>query len=165
MTVYARTNAGRLMAFDTAPGIPAPLKDLLRRVDGKTRQAQLMRNPGDESLLQHLVQKGLVQVVSALWRSSMPTSEFVAAQPISLAAMVAPPDDTKIVAVKALMGQFVQACLPQYAGATLPEIAALKSKAELLCMLTGYIDLANRAGRDGQKHVQQLLLELAHTDA
>ncbi len=167
MTIYAKTNPGRLLAFDQAQDVPANWRDMLRRVDGKTRQEQLLLAPGDEALLQVLAQRGLIQVVSTPWRNSISDSRSQAFDS-SLSPDQGVASNTshsaKIDSVIALMILFIQTSLPEYADSTLREITALNNKAELLCMLTGYIDLANRAGKVGQKHVQQLLLELAKTN-
>ncbi len=174
MTIYAKTNAGRLLAFDNSQNMPTELRNLLRRVDGKTQQRELLTTPGDAYWLQELTARELVQIVSTPWRnsayaSSQPDSaaphkpQFDAAEPAGLGNGLTS-SDVKIAPAKALMSDFVSAYVPEFAHATLLEIEALKSKADLLCMLSGYIDLVQRTGKRGQQHVQQLLLAVASSD-
>ena len=189
-----------MIAFEQTPSIEPQLRDLLRRVDGKTAYQQLVNQPGDALLFEELQVRQLVQVAPQQWRNSSNASGFTDSAPqfsvrpaantvlqdnaakksspnLSLVARLdesldpLKPAETrsrpeaveqpKIRAVKILMCRFVLAQLPEYADATLVEINALTSEAQLLCMLTGYINLVNRTGKAGQQHVQQVLLTLA----
>jgi len=175
MTVYSKTNTGRLLAFDQKPSVPQAMRDLLRRVDGKTPYHQLISQPGDAELFEELCQRQLVQIATEPWRngstantSPVPSSSWRAAgngPEELLLRLVGKPDDprygSKLETVKALMSSFVQTHLPTHADATLAEIRALTSEAELLCMFNGYINLVNPAGQAGQAHVQDLLLAIS----
>ena len=174
MTIYAKTNAGRLLAYDNTLDVPPALRDFLRRVDGKTGLQQLMVKPGDRGLLDELITRDLVRVASAPWRNSAyvsshadsaapPAPQFDATEPAGLGhePIVS---SVKIGPAKALMSDFVSSHMPEYAYSTMIEIEALKNKADLLCMLSGYIDLVQRTGKPGQQHVQQLLLAVAGSD-
>ena len=198
-TIFAKTNAGRLLAFDNSQGLPAAMKDMLRRVDGKTTRRQLLVNPGDKDVLDELIQRDWVQVVSAPWRNStyaseasalgepedslaavdtqfdtqaasffdatgLGTDQFAPTEAAGLDGNMAASNSLKIELAKLLMSDFVTAHLPEYLDVTLSEIMALQTKADLLCMLSAYIDLAHRKGKPGQLHIQQLLLAVADSD-
>lgn len=175
MTIYAKTNAGRLLAYDNTLGVPPALRDLLRRVDGKTGHQHLLVKPGDQGLLEELIARDLVQVVSAPWRNSAYVSshadsaaphapQFDATEPARLGDELRVSSSLKIEPAKALMRDFVRTYMPEYADDTMVEITALRNKADLLCMLSGYIDLVQRTGKPGQQHVQQLLLAVVDSD-
>lgn len=161
MTVYSKTNAGRLLAFEQKPSISQALKDMLRRVDGKTARYQLTIYAGDDELFEELCARQLVQVTTEPWRHSSAQSA-ADCPPMSL---VANPESlqrsSKIDAVKELMRSFVKMQLPEHTEAILAEINSLTSEAQLLCMLSGYVHFVGPAGAAGQTHVQDLLLALA----
>lgn len=199
-TIYAKTNAGRLLAFDNSQQLPAAMKNMLRRVDGKTTRQQLLVKPGDTDVLEELIQRQWVQVVSAAWRNSTyasghgseftsdfgetqnpPTEldtltnsfvdtfgsggdQFASTEAASLDGDVAVSSSLKIESAKLLMSDFVTTHLPEYLDITLTEIMALRTKADLLCMLGAYIDMAHRKGKPGQQHIQQLLLTVADNE-
>jgi hypothetical protein len=184
-TVYSKTNAGRLLAFDQKPGMARVLRDLLRKVDGKTSYQELVSLPEEVELFAELYQRGLVQIAPEPWRNSSAVSAFSdstankdacldaqAGQRIDVDKKVEPhltlvvkPDNTlnisKMNAIKSLMSDFIQYQLPKHAATTLPEINALTNEAQLLCMLSGYINLIDPVGKAGQAHIQNLLLILA----
>lgn len=174
MTIYSKTNAGRLLAFEQKPSVSLALRDLLRRVDGKTSSAQLITQPGDAELFEELCVRQLVRVATEPWRNSAhPTpsvSPSVSAADdhgprLSLVSKLdSPKADTKIDAVKALMSEFIQVRMPEHVNGTLGEIDALQSETQLLCMLSGYINLINSTGLTGQRHVQELLLILTRAE-
>ena len=188
MTVYSKTNAGRLLAFEQKPGVPEPLRDMLRRVDGKTPYQQLVSRGNDAELFEELFRRKLIQIAPEAWRNSAVldsgTDSVLANSMCSLPATSqhadnAKPDEShlslvaapgshrnfsKIETIKAQMVGFVRAELPEHADATFAEIDALTNEAQLLCMLNGYINLVNPSGKAGQVHVQQLLLTLAEED-
>lgn len=170
--VYSKTNAGRMLAFEQKPTIAPALRDLLRRVDGKTPYQLLIQQPGDAELFDGLEQYKLIQVAKEAWRNSsfmQPLDDFTHAASVSPTAPAAMQDDIakpsrprscNLPAVKALMTGFVQSKLPEHAESTLDEIMTLSSDAQLLCMLDGYIHLVSRAGKAGQQHVKELLLTM-----
>lgn len=75
-TVYSKTNAGRLLAFEQKPGSAGAMRDLLKRVDGKTTYQQLIKSPSDAELFAQLCQQELVQVAPEPWRNSSVTPTF-----------------------------------------------------------------------------------------
>jgi len=185
MTVYSKTNAGRLLAFGQKPGMSHELRDLLKRVDGKTPCQQLFRLPGDAERFAELCKQQLVQIAPGPWRNSsvLPASLYVEPEnTLRPDAATSAQDDpvkksephlslvgsldndgqnSKIKAIQVMMVGFIQAHLPEHADVTLPEIKALASEAHLLCMLSGYVNFINPTGRAGQQHIQELLLTLA----
>ena len=200
MTIYAKTNAGRLLAFDKSQSLPTAMKDLLRRVDGKTTRQQLLVKPGDKDVLDELIQRQWVQVVPAGWRNStyasgygdtqdpldvldtqsdttadtttdtvagnlqLDADQFASTEAAGLDGDVAVISSLKIESAKLLMSDFVATHMPEYVDVTMSEILALQTKADLLCMLSAYIDLAHRKGKPGQLHIQQVLATVADSD-
>lgn len=184
-TVYSKTNAGRLLAFDQNSHVNMELRNLLRRVDGRATYDQLISTSSDAVLFTELLARQLVQISPAPWRNSAGT---VAHQDTSSNAragvnptanpqpdkhtapehrlsLVTKQNDTKqyskLEIIKLQMTSFIQAHLPTHALTTLPEIAALTSEVQLLCMFNGYVNLIDSTGKAGQVHVQELLLTLA----
>lgn len=174
VTIYSKTNLGRLRAFEQKSSVSSDLRGLLRRIDGKTSIEALISQPEDAELFEELLRRQLVEVVTDSWRNSTPpthslgqqSTDDVADEPLlSLVSKLdSPRVDSKIEAIKILMVGFIQLHLPEHADTTLDEINALNSEAQLLSMLNGYINLINAVGRAGQEHVQNLLLILAHTE-
>lgn len=185
MTVYSKTNAGRLLAFEPRSATLPAVRDLLRRVDGKTTYQELISRPGDAEIFQDLLKRQLVQIATEPWRNSA----VVADSSLSAQAHPAPAvnhrvdsnlgpalepravntstrleDTSKIDTIKTMMCGFVQTHLPGHVKATFAEINALTNEAQLLCMLTGYVNLINPTGAAGLHHVQLLLLILADSD-
>lgn len=165
MTVYSKTNAGRLMAFKPKPGLPVALKDLLILVDGKTPYQELVRRPGDAELFEELQLRQLVQIAPEPWRnSSAPIARQhnnATEQPRPRLSLVdGSSHNSKIQAIKALMAGFVNAHLHQHVEIMLAEIDALTNEAQLLCMFSGYMHAVNATGGTGQRHVQELLVAL-----
>lgn len=180
MIVYSKTNTGRLRAFEQKPSLSLALRDLLRRVDGKTHHLQLMTQPTDTALLDELLRRQLVQIAPEPWRSSSAFSQA----PEQSSEQAANVQDSggrlrlvadaaglrtaqvrsNLEAAKALMCEFIQVVQPLHTQATINEITAIASEAQLLCMLDGYIHLVNQNGQAGQKHVQAVLLALAGGD-
>lgn len=170
--VFSKTNAGRMLAFEQKPTIAPALRDLLRRVDGKTPYQLLIKQSGDAELFDELERYKLIQVAKEAWRNSslmQPLEVLTHATsvrptvPVALqdtSAKPSRPRSSNLPAVKELMTLFVQAELPEHAEATLDEIMTLNSDAQLLCMLDGYIHLVSRAGKAGQQHVKELLLTM-----
>jgi hypothetical protein len=185
MTVYSKTNAGRLLAFEQKHEMAPAMRNLLKKVDGKTAYLQLIGSPDEAEFFNQLLARELVQIAPELWRNSAAEPGFtdsalntsvqlgskanqhqnsVNQSPPHLSLVAKPvgaQSPLKIETIKGLMASFIQTQLPQHADATLAEINGLTSEAQFLCMLSGYINLVDPAGKAGQLHVQQLLLTLA----
>lgn len=85
MTVYSKTIAGRLLAFEQKPSLPLPLRDMLKRVDGKTPYQQLVRQTGDAEVFEKLFLLQLVQIAPEPWRNSPAPSARPESMPLSQA--------------------------------------------------------------------------------
>lgn len=188
MTIYAKTNAGRLLAFDNSQALPAAMREFLRRVDGKTTRQQLLSHPGDKDMLEELLQRQWVQVVSAPWRNSTYSSSQTGADdayvdtssgalesesdieqfaPTEAAGLDSESDVSSSLNIrdaKLLMCDFVASHMPEHYEALVNDILEFRDRADLLTMLNPYIDLANSKGKLGQQHVQQLLAMVAGSE-
>lgn len=188
MTIYAKTNKGRLLAFDNSHGLPAATKEFLRRIDGKTALEQLLVHPGDEDLLDDFIRRQWVQAVSTPWRISTYSSsqndlndadgpnsgrshafesdaeQFESTEAAALQSEPEVSGNLRISDAKVLMRDFVVGQMPEHYDAVINDIQALRNKADLLCMLSPYIDKAHRKGKLGQQHIQQLLATVADSN-
>lgn len=73
-SLYVRTSAGRVVAFNPATKLPKSLKSLLQAIDGRTESRTIARQFADfgnvESLLEQLESAGLIESKSAAQRTS-----------------------------------------------------------------------------------------------
>lgn len=74
MTAYSKTNAERLLAFEPKPGIATAMRELLKRVDGKTSSQQLVNLTGEAELFAELWKRDPVKAVPQAWRNSAASS-------------------------------------------------------------------------------------------
>lgn len=186
MTIYSKTMEGRLQAFDKQSPLPAPLKDLLKRVDGKTSSEELGTHmgtwPGSADLLRELERRNLVQankaqrVVTDIGAARPPAAqsrpesvalEYFATEPVPLFPASAPrkqaaeqPSHTEIQAIRECMATFILTYLPHYARSLLKEIEDIDSYEKLMGTLDGYAFVTQEAGRAGLNHIRELRLML-----
>ena len=186
MTIYSKTMEGRLLAFDKQSPLPAPLKDLLKRVDGKTSSDELGSHmgtwAGSADLLRELERRNLVQVnnarpvatdisaarlLTAQSRTDGAALEYFATEPVPLFPASAPrkqateqPSHTEIQAIRECMATFILTYLPHYAQSLLKEIEGIDSYEKLMGTLDGYAFVTQEAGRAGLNHIRELRLML-----
>jgi hypothetical protein len=168
MTVYSKTMAGRMVAFDQLSGLTPALKDFLKLVDGKTPPDQLVAQwrDGTEALqmLQELEIRGLIEVRAVRWSHTAGNSAFSSSftdstPPASAPApqkMARTPAPVELAAIKEQMATFMLTHLPHHAVTVLKEIEEIDSYDRLMHMLTAYAHLAHDAGRIGLAHIKSL---------
>jgi hypothetical protein len=164
MTIYSKTMAGRMVAFDQQTGLTPVLKGFLKSVDGKTPTDQLLaqwqEGPDALQLLKELERQGLIELRAVRWsnssaNSSLPPS-LVNSPPPALtlvhgAKKAARTDSLAgLDPIKEEMATFLLTHLPQH------EIEEIDSYDRLMMMLTAYANVANEAGREGLTHIKSL---------
>lgn len=177
-SLYVRTIAGRVAAFNPGAQLPKALKSLLQAIDGRTQShsvALQFADLGDvDSLLDQLESAGLIAPKSAA-PSAKPVEKAMddlLASPARREDALEASSDSSLDDIPSrsleesmleltqqvadIMATFVLTYLPSQAYGMLKELEGLRSPAQLKATLPSYEALANTAGQAGSEHMADL---------